>query len=429
MADINQTNWSETDASNTTAAPDGMPEGMAPSGVNDWGRAVMGAVKRWFNRGIPKTTGGTTTAYTLTYTVAPAAYVDGETYLVLFNATNGAAPTLNINALGAVPIYTQNPTTGAWAAVATGVILANTVCRLSYNSSEGSFRIVAASVTAIGAAFLAVANAFTGNNTFAGTSTFSGTAAMSAAAFNEAVRVDVASAATPAIGAAAGNYIRITGTTTITAFDTVASGIRREVVFAGALTLTHNSTNLILPAGTSITTAAGDTAVFRSEGSGNWRCIGYFPASGAAIGIQQVYTETGAVATGTTIIPVDDTIPQSTEGDQYMSLAITPKSATSRLRIEVRFNYAHSTNDVVSVALFQDATANAIAATSNWIGSGGLLGAIDLTHEMTSGTTSATTFKVRAGPNSGGTTTFNGVSGGRIFGGVMASSITITEIP
>lgn len=91
----------------------------------------------------------------------------------------------------------------------------------------------------------------------------------------------VASAATVDLGAiATGSYVHITGTTTITAFGTVASGISRTVVFDGALTLTHNSTSLILPGGANITTAAGDVAIFRSEGSGNWRCEFYQPASG-----------------------------------------------------------------------------------------------------------------------------------------------------
>ena len=46
---------------------------------------------------------------------------------------------------------------------------------------------------------------------------------------------------------------------------------------------------------------------------------------------------------------------------------------------------------------------------------------------MTAGTTSATTFRVRAGLNSAGTTTFNGASSARYYGGTLASSITIKE--
>ena len=46
---------------------------------------------------------------------------------------------------------------------------------------------------------------------------------------------------------------------------------------------------------------------------------------------------------------------------------------------------------------------------------------------MVAGTTSETTFKVRFGGNASGTMTFNGRLGSRKYGGVFASSITITE--
>lgn len=93
----------------------------------------------------------------------------------------------------------------------------------------------------------------------------------------------IASATTTNIGAAGTMYLTITGTTTITAFDNVAAGQFRYVRFSGALTLTHNATSLILPNnGSNITTANGDTAIFVSEGSGNWRCLMYTPVSGSA---------------------------------------------------------------------------------------------------------------------------------------------------
>ncbi len=93
----------------------------------------------------------------------------------------------------------------------------------------------------------------------------------------------IASATTTNIGAAGTMYLTITGTTTITAFDNIAAGQLRYVRFSGALTLTHNATSLILPNnGSNITTANGDTAIFVSEGSGNWRCLMYTPVSGSA---------------------------------------------------------------------------------------------------------------------------------------------------
>lgn len=104
-----------------------------------------------------------------------------------------------------------------------------------------------------------------------------------ASALNEAPPVTLASAATVNIGAAAANTINVTGTTTITAFDTIAAGATRRVIFVGILTLTHNATSLILPTGANITTAAGDAAEFVSLGSGNWKCIAYQRANGTAL--------------------------------------------------------------------------------------------------------------------------------------------------
>ena len=50
--------------------------------------------------------------------------------------------------------------------------------------------------------------------------------------------------------------------------------------------------------------------------------------------VQVVNTETGAVATGTTNAVADNTIPQNTEGDEYMTLAITPTNTNNKLLIQ-----------------------------------------------------------------------------------------------
>src|SRR5688572_5457242 len=114
---------------------------------------------------------------------------------------------------------------------------------------------------------------------------------------------DIASSTTPALGAVEGLFHDITGTATITGWDTVRAGILKIVKFEGALTLTHNATNLILPGGANITTAIGDTAIFFSEGSGNWRCIDYSKANGlpvkATAPTRQILTS-GSGATYTT---------------------------------------------------------------------------------------------------------------------------------
>ena len=146
--------------------------------------------------------------------------------------------------------------------------------------------------------------------------------------------------------------------------------------------------------------------------------------------VQTVNTQTGAVATGTTTMPQDDTIPQNTEGVEVMTLAITPTNSSNKLKIDVVWHGANSASSGIMVAaLFQDTTANALSASS----AGSTEAANDMkdivfSHFMTAGTTSETTFKVRAGLNAAGTTTFNGVSSSRRLGGVFASSITIQEI-
>ena len=101
-ADIsNGTNWSETDASNNVASPNGFPEAMAPSGVNDSARTVMGALKRFWDRvnGTLAST-GSANAYVLTYTVAPASYATGECFTWRSSFANTTTATLNVRIAG-----------------------------------------------------------------------------------------------------------------------------------------------------------------------------------------------------------------------------------------------------------------------------------------------------------------------------------------
>lgn len=138
--DIGASNWNESDGSNSAAAPDGAPEGMQPSGVNDTLRAIMGAVKRWFNWSIPKVTGGTSTAYTLTYGVGPGALVDGATHLVQFHAANGAGATLNVNLLGAKPLHYY--VAGAWYQIPPGLLDVDMLVSVAYHAGTGAYRLV-----------------------------------------------------------------------------------------------------------------------------------------------------------------------------------------------------------------------------------------------------------------------------------------------
>src|SRR6185437_7800393 len=83
---------------------------MNPAQVNDAARAMMGAVKRFYDRIQPTvTSAGTANAQTLTYTVAPTSLVAGDVFefIVGANLTNTGAATININSLGAKPAVTN----------------------------------------------------------------------------------------------------------------------------------------------------------------------------------------------------------------------------------------------------------------------------------------------------------------------------------
>jgi len=144
--------------------------------------------------------------------------------------------------------------------------------------------------------------------------------------------------------------------------------------------------------------------------------------------VQVKNLQEGPLVSGTTVMPGDDTIPQITEGTLNMTLAITPTSATNKLLIAVCWNGAFSIAHTLAIALFQDSTAGALCAVKESNDHANHGQSVFFSHWMTAGTTSSTTFTVRAGAANPSTTYFNGLSGGRYLGGAVASSMTITEI-
>lgn len=143
--------------------------------------------------------------------------------------------------------------------------------------------------------------------------------------------------------------------------------------------------------------------------------------------MQDVSTETGAVATATTATPFDDTIPQKTEGDTLYTQAITPIYAGNVLKISfVTFISSSGTRDAI-VSLLQDTTANALLATVTQIPSSALAG-MELLHKMIAGTAAATTFKIMVGLDTAtATLTVNGTASARLFGGVANTYFSIEE--
>ncbi len=153
--------------------------------------------------------------------------------------------------------------------------------------------------------------------------------------------------------------------------------------------------------------------------------------AGAGRFVQQVNTPTVAMAVCTTAMPYDDSIPSSSEGAAISALdtTIIPRSTTNKLLIRAVINCGAGSDQLepYALALYQDAGASAIAVSSRCLVNNAQTDQIILEYPMTSGTTSATTFKLRIGNADGGAFTINGSSGARYYGGVLISSLTITE--
>lgn len=139
MAEINNSGtgqWSEVDASNTSANPDGWPAGTFFNAVEPIGRSTMGAIKRFWDRimGTVTTTGPSGTyLYAPVNTAYPTAYVIGEQYTWKAHQNSAGADTLNINGLGALALYKQNA--AGVVAIAAGDIVAGQFVTCMYNGT------------------------------------------------------------------------------------------------------------------------------------------------------------------------------------------------------------------------------------------------------------------------------------------------------
>ncbi|WP_246153890.1 DUF2793 domain-containing protein [Methylobacterium oryzihabitans] len=112
-----------------------------------------------------------------------------------------------------------------------------------------------------------------------------------------AAETGLAAAATLDLGAAATLKVAVTGSATVTSFGTSPNRVRL-LRFTGAVTLAHSAAGLILPAGTSLVTAAGDTCLALSDAAGVWRVWHYQRASGKSLAGPSAAEIADATATG-----------------------------------------------------------------------------------------------------------------------------------
>lgn len=140
---------------------------------------------------------------------------------------------------------------------------------------------------------------------------------------------------------------------------------------------------------------------------------------------QMVFASSTSTDSTATAIPNDYTVPQSSEGKEYLTASITPTNATNILIVDVFIPEVYGSTDRVSLALFRDSSANAIAGSiyaSNYVTSGQSY----VRYCVPAGTTSSTTFKLRFGPSSG-TAYIMSHGGTAKFGGALKAVMIITE--
>lgn len=137
-----------------------------------------------------------------------------------------------------------------------------------------------------------------------------------------------------------------------------------------------------------------------------------------------------SVTAATAQIPNDDTPPQSNEGIRAISVTHTPQNVNNRLLITAQINMSvNVSNEVYIAALFQDAGASAIQVSTSYSSVGSELSSVPLQFIVTANTVSPTTFSIRAAGEDSGTVTLNGQGGSRKFGGVLAHTIMVQELP
>jgi hypothetical protein len=173
----------------------------------------------------------------------------------------------------------------------------------------------------------------------------------------------------------------------------------------------------------------GDKGAGTINLSGGYYVNNVLLAPGAVAGqvVQRTHLPLTSVVAVAADIPIDDTVPQNTEGTQVLSHAHTPLAVGNKLLVRVNLTLTTGGGSpTVAAALFRSGSASAIAAT---LVDGPAQTSVTFEAEYTVVTNlNPITFTVRVG-HGGGTCVVNGdASSNRFFGAITKSSITVEEL-
>lgn len=157
-----------------------------------------------------------------------------------------------------------------------------------------------------------------------------------------------------------------------------------------------------------------------------WNGTAWVPTTAGSSVMKPRWNSSTSSGSTTTVIPLDNTIPQITEGGQVITLAaVTPASAANTIEVTVSMIISASTVGTFTVALFRDSVANALAATCQSLSSG--FSNITTARFLIPSWSGARDLSIRVGPQSG-TLFWNRITSGDVFGGVAQTTISAKEL-
>lgn len=324
---------------------------IVPNQARRW--AIINSTTGSFSLSLKTTSGA---AVATTQGKAVSAYCDGNNVCGLSGAANSVAvQTVQITATAG---QTSFQISGGYT-VGTVNLVTRNGADVGFTASDGANVVLSVAASLNDLVKVYIFAGFTVSNAVSkGGDTMTGSLTMSGAPINQAQGANIASAATLNLSATTGNFVHVTGTTAITAIS-LGQGSERTVTFDGALTLT-NGASLILPSGANIITAAGDTAVFRGEGSGVVRCVSYQKADGKALVASsfaksqiRVNTANGYGSTNTMIRRFTNVVENSGADITYADSATAGSSFTINTtgRYSISFSECLSGNNAFGITL------------------------------------------------------------------------------
>lgn len=135
----------------------------------------------------------------------------------------------------------------------------------------------------------------------------------------------------------------------------------------------------------------------------------------------------GSMSTGANNIPADNTTPQQSETNIFITQAFASFNPVNMVKVEAELYLSNNTTTRLSAGIWRDANANVDAIGTANNANANVNGGASVKWQWIPGVTSSITYKAGGGC-SGGTTTINGENGVALYNGTFASYLEVAEV-